>query len=358
VVLGYAETATALGQCVAEALGAPGLHSTRRPVAGLAPAGGFEEEHSHATSHLLLPRDPALLRNPVPLVLVDDELSTGRTVMNTIAALQAQTPRERYVIASLVDVRDDEARGELAARALALGVRVDTVALVEGRVVTADDTQARAASLLAAIDERAPATAEASAPPQFGAPAPAVSRITVPWPADLPETARHGTSTDDVRALDRLLPELVEPLLTTVRAAQHIVHRVLVLGTEELMYAPLRLAAGLADALDAGGDGVEVRFSTTTRSPVLVVDEPGYPIRSGVRFPAHDDPADGPGPRFAYNVAGGGFDLVLVVTDAAGDTEDLRAPGGLLSQLDAAEVALITLPTAHAHAHSHEGARA
>jgi hypothetical protein len=275
--------------------------------------------------------------------------------MNTIAALQGRTPRERYVIASLVDVRDDEARGELAARALALGVRVDTVALVEGRVVTADDTQARAASLLAAIDERAPATAEASAPPRYAAPAPAVSRITVPWPADLPETARHGTSADDVRALDRLLPELVEPLVATVRAARHTVHRVLVLGTEELMYAPLRLAAGLADSLDADGDGTEVRFSTTTRSPVLVVDEPGYPIRSGITFPSHDDPADGPGPRFAYNVAGGGFDLVLVVTDAAGDTADLGAPGGLLSQLDAAEVALIALPTAHAHDHSHEG---
>lgn len=62
VVLGYAETATGLGHAVADGLGtAPYLHSTRRPVAGIAPAGGFEESHSHATSHLLLPEDPALL---------------------------------------------------------------------------------------------------------------------------------------------------------------------------------------------------------------------------------------------------------------------------------------------------------
>lgn len=40
VVLGYAETATGLGHCVADGLGsAPYLHSTRRPVPGVARAG-------------------------------------------------------------------------------------------------------------------------------------------------------------------------------------------------------------------------------------------------------------------------------------------------------------------------------
>ncbi len=56
LVLGYAETATALGHCVAESLDADYLHSTRRQVPGYRPVAGFDEEHSHATRHLLLPR--------------------------------------------------------------------------------------------------------------------------------------------------------------------------------------------------------------------------------------------------------------------------------------------------------------
>src|SRR6478735_9709603 len=91
VVLGYAETATGLGHAVADGLrDAPYLHSTRRPVAGVAQAGGFEEAHSHATSHLLLPENPGLLAgggtgsDASVLVLVDDEFSTGNTVLNTI----------------------------------------------------------------------------------------------------------------------------------------------------------------------------------------------------------------------------------------------------------------------------------
>lgn len=39
------------------------------------------------------------------LVLVDDEFSTGNTVLNTIRALHALHPRERYVIVALVDMR-------------------------------------------------------------------------------------------------------------------------------------------------------------------------------------------------------------------------------------------------------------
>lgn len=106
VVLGYAETATGLGHSVADGVAlAPYLHSTRRPVDGVERAGGFEESHSHATSHLLLPEDPDLLAGEGPLILVDDEFSTGNTVLNTIRDLHERYPRDRYVIVALVDMR-------------------------------------------------------------------------------------------------------------------------------------------------------------------------------------------------------------------------------------------------------------
>ena len=49
VVLGFAETATALGHGVADSLSARYLHSTRRWGGGRTAAGRFQEEHSHAT---------------------------------------------------------------------------------------------------------------------------------------------------------------------------------------------------------------------------------------------------------------------------------------------------------------------
>ncbi|WP_190128976.1 phosphoribosyltransferase [Streptomyces mashuensis] len=333
VVLGYAETATALGHAVADGLGpVPYLHSTRRAVPDSRPVGGFEEEHSHATSHLLLPEDPALLAGGGPLVLVDDEFSTGRTVRNTIAALHARFPRERYVVVALVDLRDAADRERLREFAAELGARVDVVALATGTV-----------RLPADVLERGRALVEAHGGPDRHTKVTGGGRITrvgLDWPAGLPDGGRHGFTPAHRATLEAALPGMAGRLRDALPAGAA---RVLVLGTEELMYAPLRLAEALAQRTTA-----EVLFSTTTRSPVLPVDDPGYAIRSRLVFPAHDTPpGETTGERYAYNVAGGGFDAVVAVTDSVGDTPALHAPGGLLDALagHTGQVLLVTLPS-------------
>ncbi|TWF80910.1 phosphoribosyltransferase-like predicted ribonucleoside biosynthesis protein [Pseudonocardia hierapolitana] len=320
LVLGFAETATALGHCVAEGLGgADVLHSTRRPVPGFATAGGFTEEHSHATEHLLLPADPGLLRGGRPLVLVDDELSTGRTVLNTITALHRASPRERYVVAALVDVRP--AGGELPAGVAALGARLDVVSLARGVVDLPPDVAERATALRAELEAVLACTHTATRehPDRDSR----VELAGLGWPAGVPAGARHGFGAAEHRAFAAALPRLADALAPA--AGMRLGERTLVLGTEELMQLPLRLAQTLADA------GHNVAFSTTTRSPAVVVDEPGYALTSGITFPAHDGPADGPGPRFAYNIGAADWDHVLVVVDPPADTPALH--GGLLPAL-------------------------
>ncbi|MFF9017296.1 phosphoribosyltransferase [Streptomyces sp. NPDC014870] len=331
VVLGYAETATGLGHSVADGLGhAPYLHSTRRPVDGVPSAGGFEESHSHATSHLLLPEDPKLLAGEGTLVLVDDEFSTGNTVLNTIRDLHARYPRERYVIVALVDMRSAADLGRLAAFAQEIGARVDLVTGAAGTVRLPDGVLEKGQALVAAYEaghESAQGAAQGTAPVRtataFTAASTASTRVELGWPVDVPDGGRHGFRADHAAALDEALPTMAARLDAALGGAR----RVLVLGFEELMYAPLRLAVALEDA------GRDVAYSTTTRSPVLAVDDPGYAIRTRLVFPAHDSPADGPGERYAYNVAGAGFDAVVAVVDSVADTPALHAPDGLLAQL-------------------------
>ena len=337
VVLGYAETATALGHCVADALGADYLQSTRRAVGGVQAVGGFEEEHSHATRHLLLPEDPGLLTRPGMLVLVDDELSTGRTALNTIAALHALAPRRRYLMAALVDLRTPADRDRMQTVAERLGTSIEVVALAAGGVRWPADFAARAAQFVAGRAE-APGGAGKRVP---GRPAPVV-RAGSAWPAGVRESGRHGFTAKDHTALQAAAGAVAHELAGALRGG-----RVLVLGTEELMYAPLLLALALTEEVR---HPAIVRFSTTTRSPVVAVDEPGYPIRTALTFASHDDPADGPGERYAYNVApaagGQRFTDVIVVVDDAGDTPQLHAARGLLTQLAGVctQVHLVTLP--------------
>ncbi|MFF4468193.1 phosphoribosyltransferase [Streptomyces sp. NPDC001599] len=327
VVLGYAETATGLGHSVADGLGpAPYLHSTRRPVAQVARAGGFEESHSHATSHLLLPEDPALLAGDGPLVLVDDEFSTGNTVLNTVRALHERYPRKRYVVVALVDMRSPADAGRLDDFAREIGARVDLVTTASGTVRLPPGVLEKGQELVA----RHEATAtEPTGPAPDAPPAGSVERVRLRWPHDVPDGGRHGFTAAHRARLEAALPAMAARIADALPAGAR---RVLVLGFEELMYAPLRLAHTLEQTV--GGD-VDVRYSTTTRSPVLAVDDPGYAIRTRLVFPAHDDPADGPGERYAYNVAGGGFDTVVAVVDSAADTPALHAPDGLPARLAA-----------------------
>ncbi|WP_371872593.1 phosphoribosyltransferase [Streptomyces pacificus] len=372
VVLGYAETATGLGHSVADGLAlAPYLHSTRRPVDGVGPAGGFEESHSHATSHLLLPEDPGLLAGEGPLVLVDDEFSTGNTVLNTIRDLHARRPRGRYVVVALVDMRSAEDLGRLDVFAREIGTRIDLVAHARGTISLPEGVLARGRALVAAHEGEgtAPATAPVAAPvparPAPGRTRSRVVRVDLGWPAGVPDGGRHGFTPAHRAELEAALPAMARrvaealegnrpaefgrprphpaggpaepcgapptPALAAAVPETNGSTKVLVLGFEELMYAPLRLAL----ELERSSGTREVRYSTTTRSPVLAVDDPGYAIRTRLVFPAHDGPADGPGERYAYNVAGGGFDAVVAVVDSAADTAALHAPGGLLAQLAA-----------------------
>ncbi|MFB8405085.1 phosphoribosyltransferase domain-containing protein [Streptomyces sp. NPDC055912] len=397
VVLGYAETATALGHAVADGLGlAPYLHSTRRPVAGVARAGGFEESHSHATSHLLLPEDPKLLAGDGPLVLVDDEFSTGNTVLNTVRALHERYPRDRYVVVALVDMRSAADLGRLDAFAAEIGARVDLISGAAGTVRLPDGVLEKGQALVAE-HERAYDPGAVSAPgPTTARGGQEHARVALDWPEDLPDGGRHGFTPDQRHRLETALPamaaRITEALGGAAAGTEHGATagalpgsavgarpgpsaggrsasavgaqpgstageqpgssaggpRVLVLGFEELMYAPLRLGTALEEA------GHDVRYSTTTRSPVLAVDDPGYAIRTRLVFPAHDDPADGPGERYAYNVAGAGFDAVVLVVDSTADTPALHAPDGLLAQL-AAHIPRVVLAVVPSYTPTAEG---
>lgn len=94
LVIGFAETATAIGAAVAARLGPDCLyvHTTREALDGDWIL--FREEHSHAAEHRLCADHLAdwIDRSPA-IVFVDDEFSTGRTLINMVQQLRERYPR-------------------------------------------------------------------------------------------------------------------------------------------------------------------------------------------------------------------------------------------------------------------------
>ncbi|GAA4366581.1 phosphoribosyltransferase domain-containing protein [Paeniglutamicibacter cryotolerans] len=329
--LGYAETATGLGALVAGAIGSYYIHSTRHSGNGTPAFGAFEEEHSHATSHRLLPTDPRPLAQSPTLVLVDDELSTGTTIINTIRELHAIAPRPYYVVAALVDMRTADDRARFERIATELGTRIRVVALARGRVALPDDVLETARQLLDTLPP-------AGNPHQR--PAGAIELIELNA-ADGSRTIpgnRHGSN----RTLpaDNRVPAAGSALNDALGGLP--ADDVVVLGTEEFLHFPLLVADWLNTRGPAAGS---VRFSSTTRSPIVAMDRADYAINSALDFTSHDDTVDGPGPRFAYNVSGAcGPRTIILMPEPGTDPEKLTGPGSVTEALaGAAERVIVAL---------------
>ena len=145
LVIGMAETAVGLGAGVHRAYraGRPDsvyLTSTRHPL-GTRVFARFEEEHSHASAHLIhWPVDPEirdLMLKARSLILVDDEASTGKTFLNLHRALVAAglSNVERVVTCVLTDWTAGAARH-------AIGEPVTAVSLLTGSYQFHEDQSA------------------------------------------------------------------------------------------------------------------------------------------------------------------------------------------------------------------------
>ena len=232
VVLGFAETATALGHCVADALGgADYLHSTRRPVTGVATAGAFDEEHSHAHRAPAAAGRSHAAGRPAPAGPGRRRAVHRSHRPQHDPALHSAAPRAHYVLATLVDLREHELAD------LPDGVRVDVVALTRACLTLPTDLAERATALRAELGRAEHAARPVSAPvgrasASTGArtgpvtlgyaadpAAPPHARVLLTdlgWPAGLPAGGRHGFTAAHHGIFGAALPGLAADL---VRAA-------------------------------------------------------------------------------------------------------------------------------------------
>lgn len=274
--IGMAETATGLGYGVYEAVCAEGLQdalfmqTTRYHLEGLDKL-DFQEAHSHATDFFLYyPEDPALRQlflTAETLVLVDDEISTGKTFLRLLKAYQQINPTVQQVcIVSLVNFahRDDRAAFDAEA-----GIPVQWLYLRAGQVEFEDQDNAGLANIIVNVSGNG-----------------ACKKALLAWPGRLGLAAPIGLDT-----------AAVNTAMTSLKPDDH--RPVLVLGTGECNAPAFMLGRALAQA------GVKVKVQSTTRSPI----HPGNDIKAVCQF--EDNYQDGI-PNFIYNFDPGAYRDIIV----------------------------------------------
>ena len=258
VVIGFAETATALGHAFFDCFeDAEYFHTTREEIDSLTPCITFEEEHSHATSHrCYIPI--SMIQNDREIILVDDEMTTGKTALNIIESIHAQFPRKEYTVVSILDWRSEENKQRFKQLEKTLGITINVVSLIAGNVEVNESSKLQEHEVPRDCFDSKEPLIEILTLSAFFESANVTANNNTPL---IKETGRFGI---DSRAnLD--LHQKIQNAAAVLRK-HRTGARTLCLGTGEFMYIPMKLAAEM---------GSNVFYQSTTRSPIFTHNSRG-----------------------------------------------------------------------------------
>lgn len=282
LTIGFAETATAIGAGVAAKLGTTYLQTTREVIEGASYL-FFSEEHSHATEQKLVREDvEKAAESKDHILFVEDEVTTGKTILNIINILKKNYPQFRkFSVASLLNGMEEENLERYRAEGIDLYYLVKTDHKEFAQRAEEFKGDGKYHSL--------PGKGEEKSEQKY-------REIKVPGLRN----TRHLTEPTDYR---QALASLVGRVLVEVPLKEE--QKMLVLGTEECMYPALLLGKSFEQL------GYAVQSHSTTRSPIAVSSEEMYPLHERYELRSlYDDSRV----TYLYDIAA--YDQVIIVTDA------------------------------------------
>ncbi|WP_379128226.1 phosphoribosyltransferase family protein [Paenibacillus sp. sgz500958] len=327
--IGFAETATALGHSMYNTFAgnASYIHTTREDIPELQSVINFEEEHSHAVDHLCYALDAELLSGDEPVILVDDEITTGNTAINTIRDIQSKFPRKEYVIASILDWRSDKNLQAYSNLEQELGISIKSLCLLQGNI------EVKGIPLLDVVDEHSPSRSAVPVVTTYvndgmeRLPVASTDSLHVINQAPyIKYSGRFGLEAADNSLLDAGVSTVANQL-RKLRQGE----RVLVMGVGEFMYLPMRIAAEM-------GEGVA--YQSSTRSPIHPSRRLDYGVQTAAGYPSAGDPGI---TNFIYNVEPGAYDEIFVLLEREVPVERIQPMTDILQKLARHKVHLIVL---------------
>lgn len=283
LVIGFAETATALGRLIADHFSqAFYLTTTREEITGKCIE--FKEEHSYVVEQRIAIEALSKSHSFRQVIFVDDEFTTGRTLRNLAQELLKEVPslrNSKKFAVTIIDRTNEENKAKLKE------LVIEIVSLLS---FTDDNFEEQVKGIEITEPENVPETSK--------------EIITVDHLGNIPN-ARLGYSCGGINTLAK---NLLKRYKNQIQQANNI----LVLGTEEFMAVPIYFAREIEKF------GKSVVCHATARSPIGVLKPLAqdtstieYPIKKGyklVSFYQKD--------RNTYLYSMNHYDLVFVLTDS------------------------------------------
>ena len=300
LMVGFAETATAIGAAVAIECQAAYMQTTREVIDGVDYL-YFSESHSHATEQKLVKTDlDKIIGKTDRIVFIEDEVTTGNTILNIVRLIQKTYAQPvSFAVASILNGMNEEALENYKNLKIPVHYLVKTAHdtyQADGTCHICTKPQEKEVEQQKEVQQQIEMqqTKEAQQP------------IEVQEISGWINARRLHTADTYKQACEQLWQEIQQKYgYTKYTKETETGRRILVLGTEEFMYPALYVGAKLEEA------GYTVRMHATTRSPIAVSKEEKYPLHTRYELASLYDKNR---TTFVYDLAE--YEEVLVLTDA------------------------------------------
>lgn len=294
LVIGFCETATGLGTAVAVSIkDSYYLQTTRENIPGLKSCIEFEEEHSHAVNHYFYSNDNISLDDYDEIVLVDDELTTGKTMLNLIERISSITSKPCFTILSILDWRDENWKRRFLEVSENIKRPIRIFSILSGEIKTNENEKKSTVSEEKPPLLNMPYISENYFQFRF------LKRNEAGLFASSPRTGLSHKILKYNETAFRTYACLIQDRLLKTSGAK----KILVVSDGENIYYPSCIASELQQF------GYDVEFKTTTRSPIAT---DGHVIKDKVMYRNQRNDE-----MYIYNVGDmvSKYDLVLFVPE-------------------------------------------
>lgn len=289
-VMGFAETATGLGMSVASAIkNSYYVTTSREEIKDVKSIFDFEEEHSHATTHKCYLKDLDKLRNADRVILVDDEITTGKTCLNLIRELKKITKATKFAVLTIFDWRNDEYYDLYDEFRAETGLDVKAYSVIAGNLSDITNETFLENDNIKSFDITEIKEINGFKHSIYSAKNRKIQYID--------KCGLFGVSYDEIRDIEAKCKDIANKIKIKENSK-----KIAILGHGENIYIPSRIASYLSD---------DVNFQTTTRSPLITENKEAYPIKDRVKF-IEDDVT-----YYLYNTKEmeHNFDKTIMLTD-------------------------------------------
>lgn len=307
LMVGFAETATAIGAAVAIECQAAYMQTTREVIDDVDYL-YFSESHSHATEQKLVKTDlDKIIGKTDRIIFIEDEVTTGNTILNIVRLIQKTYAKPvSFAVASILNGMNEEALENYKNLKIPVHYLVKTTHDTYTEIAEQYQADGICHICTKPQEKEVEQQKEVQQQIEMQQTKEAQQPIEVQEISGWINARRLHTADTYKQACEQLWQEIQQKYgYTKYTKETETGRRILVLGTEEFMYPALYVGAKLEEA------GYTVRMHATTRSPIAVSKEEKYPLHTRYELASLYDKNR---TTFVYDLAE--YEEVLVLTDA------------------------------------------